>query len=68
MNYISIKLFFKRKREGSVGERKRKEGKKKGREGGRQGGRKEGRFLLAMMTISFTVPEFKRSQNYHPNT
>ena len=40
MNYISIKPFFKRKREGSAGERKRKEGKKKEREGGREGGRK----------------------------
>ena len=36
MNYISIKLFFKRKREGRVGERKRKEGKKKGRREGRK--------------------------------
>jgi len=43
VNYISIKLFFKRKREGSAGERKRKEGKKKEREGGREGEREEGR-------------------------
>ena len=43
----------------------RKERRKRGREEERVEGRK---VLLAMMTITFTEPEFERSQNYHPNT
>ena len=46
----------------------RGKGKKERRKTGREGEREGGRFLLAVMTITFTVPEFERSQNYHLNT